>query len=360
MREIRDKKVLAFLVLLFVEGVLLFAYLPVSIRLQETPKTTRSVSLSFVLSLGSPSHEMILDNTTTELDIQRLESNDTDLQIAAYDLSGIFFEISNVTTIQNLTILIVHYGEFNVSFDRESKDANVSVLALVYSTVPGPLTINWAPGIVLGLIVLIQAMLVGALWFLPRGLKEESGRSRPRKVRRSTAAALLLLLCLCVLPISLAFQEALHWHSAFVGYSDSTIIRLNVSHPQDRIRLSPFQGWPVHVTVYNLEGHSVLMSFQIESTTEEFVAKLGQLEIELQNDTTLALTRLNADVNPNLLWISGYMDYGRLPNWSLLLSPFVVVPVSAGFLGAVFVLAAAKRIDSMKRGEQASATEPDS
>ncbi len=90
---------------------------------------------------------------------------------------------------------------------------------------------------------------------------------------------------------------------------------------------------------------------------------VGFSEIELQNDTVLALTRLNANVNPNLLWISGYMDYGhRGPNWSLLLSPFVVVPVFAGFLGAVFVHTTekAKRIDSMKRGEQASATEPDS
>jgi hypothetical protein len=289
------------------------------------------------------------------VEILRLESNDTPLRIVASGVSGVFAELSNVTSIRNLVLHFYHYIPWNISFVRETANANVSVLAQLYSTTLIP-PIVFGPHIIL---FGMGAIILGAsLWWfygLDRSHKAQSGGSRPRHSRRTVIVVLMLLSSLCFTPITVIYgiyagvfdTEGGNW----VGYENTASIELNSSHPQEQVEVYRFGGWPAFVHIMNSSGEPTLMRFQTEAATEQFVAARtsqggGMFHVELQNDTVITLTRVDTNVTLLLWWTSGALIPNRAPNWGLLLSPFVGLPVVLGLILVACGVDEAKRIDS--------------
>jgi len=346
---------LVFSVLLLIGGVLLFASpfaYPLSTAETEAIST---VDLSFVLSLGNPSHNMSLESTTTEVEILKLESNDTPLQIVTYGVSGVFLELSNVTSIQNLVLDFYHDSPWDIGFIRESGDANVSVVARIHRTALTPL-ITFGPHMILfGMGATILGISLWWFYGLDTSHKAESDTSGSRQSRPALIVVLMLLSSLCFTPITVIYGiyggPSLPDPGNWLGYMTTVSIELNASHPQEQVEVYPYGGFPALVHIIDFSGESVLMGFQTESATEEFTAGLtpqnhGSFHIELQNDTVLTLTRVNVNVTLVLWLSSGAMVIGHSPNWVWLLSPFVSLPAVVGLILVVNGLTRAKRIDS--------------
>ena len=346
---------MVFSVLLLIGGVLLFsspfAY-PLSAAETEAIKT---VDLSFVLSLDNPSHNIGLESTTTEVEILRLESNDTPLRIVASGVSGVFAELSNVTSIRNLVLHFYHYIPWNISFVRETANVNVSVLARLRSAAVTP-PIVFGPYIVLfGVGAIILGVFLWWFYGLDRSRKAESDGSMTRHGRPALVVVLMLLSSLCFTPITVIYgiyggvfgAEGGNW----VGYENAASIELNSSHPQEQVEVHRFGGCPALVHIMNSSGEPTLMRFQTEAATEQFIAARtsqggGMFHVELQNDTVITQTRVDTNVTLLLWWTSGALIPNRAPNWGLLLSPFVGLPVVLGLILVACGVDEAKRIDS--------------
>lgn len=356
-RGLRTNVVLASFFML-VGGLLLlsspFAY-PLSAAETEA---IRTVDLSFVLSLDNPSHNMSLESTTTEVEILRLESNDTPFQIVAYSIAGVFVQLSNVTSIQNLALHFYDSIPWNISFIRESANANVSVLARLHSATLAPLIVFGPYIILFGIGAVILGICIWWLYGLDRRQRLASDGGRPRHGRPAVVLVLMLLASLCFTPITVIYGiyggvfgvEGGSW----VGYENTMNVELNSSHPQEQVEVYRFGGCPVLLYIMNSSGRPALIRFQTGAATEQFIAARtsqgdGMFQVELQNDTVITLTRLDTDVSLLLWWISGALIPNRAPNWGLLLSPLVGPPVVFGLILMACGLDEAKRIDSQDR-----------
>jgi hypothetical protein len=344
-------------VFLFIGGLLLFSS-PFAYPLSTVnAETTKTVDLSYLLSLENPSHNMSLDSTTREVEILRLQSNSTPVRVVAYGISGIFLELSNVTSIRNLVLDFHHDNPWDIGFIRESGDANVTMVARLHNTASNPSIIIGPHMVLFGTGAAILGVSLWCFHVLSRRQSPDTGGNGSRRGRPTVIVALMLLSSLCLTPITVIYGiygGAFYMDANFAGYTGTMRIDLKASHPEEQVYVYLFGNFPAIVHITNLSGQSVRIESQTDSVSEQLIVnftsqKGGLFNFELQNDTVLVLTRANGNTSLGLSWSSGTMIINHSPNWLLLLSPFVGLPAVVGIALLAYGLTAAKKIDSARR-----------
>jgi hypothetical protein len=268
-----------------------------------------------------------------------------------------------VTEIENLTLVLYHFDPGEIGFIRESKDATVSVLALLYceegvTVFPQLYCASVCPYYVLASQVIpfgLGVVILGTslYWFcaLERNAETRLERKWSSHARPAFIAALMLFSSLCFTPVTVLYGidgghigDGAQWY----GYFDLINVELNASYPQYQISLRSWSDNEISVSMTS-DGGSVAVGFQTESGNEEFIAKFAPsegafLHIKLQKDAILTLTKADSNITLSLFWRSQGMIYTTGPNWGFLLFPPLTATIVSGIAFAAYGTVLAKRL----------------
>ncbi len=295
--------------------------------------------------------------------ILRVDSNETPVRIVAYGSSGIYLELANVTEIQNLTLELYHFAPGEIGFIRESRDATVSVLALLYckegATVLAqlccasvcPYYVLASQVIPFGLGVVILGTSLYWFYAIERNAKTKLESKWPSHARPAFIAVLMLFSSLCFTPVTVLYginEGHIVYDAQWYGYFDLINVELNASQPQYQTSLRSWGDNEISVSM-TADGGSVAMGFQTESGNEEFIAKFASgegvfLHIQLQKDAILTLTKVDSNITLWLYWMSGGMIHTTGPNWGFLLFPPLTATIVSGIASAAYGIVLAKRL----------------
>jgi hypothetical protein len=242
---------------------------------------------------------------------------------------------------------------WNITFNRQTMDANVSVSIRVSYTgiVVSWDFLAWVLQIGLGLVALGTS--VWGLFFLMRRWKQDT-RGAGFRSHFALVLVLMLLSSFFFVPlvvVGVTYKGSIGMDALWLGDSYDVRIELNASHPEEQLYIYPVGAQPAYVYPSNISAETVLMSFETESAIGEFAIEPTQHEgsswwIKLQKPTTLTLTVVTGNVTLELLVMSGYWSFGGGPNWGVLwmcglFAAVGLIPLACG-------LDVARRIDTQR------------